>query len=891
MGAAQGAASAGACCGSRPAGELRGQAPAPLERRGGNGSSGSPRTRKQALAGSLPSTEDEWQDDLEHGEEPEDEEFVAGPCGAQVAPSACCGVPARSAPPGRPGVGAAGSPPRQLARAPGPQPPLTMRPPLDAALRSALHPSAMSKLLSMNGSSPAAAGPLPLEEVVEEVGWLNLAVRILWPYAEDAVRDLLETEVVPNLKEALPTALGTLTVESFHLGTEPPVLGPVKVYKKAKQHHPGVEIDIGLRWSCSADISLVLGNMLRVGIDQLCLDGEISLVLKPLMRSMPIVGGIQIFMISKPKLEFGFTGAAAIAHFPVVCETFRKVVMDLICQQLVLPNRLFIHWIQGKEHQTSIAAMEYPMPEGLLRIQVQQARGLAAKDWSFMGTAKSDPYAKIQVGNRVHKTAVEYSTLAPNWGASGWADFPFYNMKQDVSVAIFDWDAYKSADFLGRLRKTSIAEVLARSEAWWPLSEIPEDAADGAARAGAARAAARTRRAALAGKTGGGAEVRIQARAFDFDPSPDSILRPPRIDEDFDAGASGAASTTALLTVELKHLRGLPQNKATGAICRVCVDGHQVDSIPSLYVEAEQDLVYDSRARKMDPATQRLVDALLTQHDRPLDELAHLSGIEESQLKRVIRQRPSFTCRWNHSLHILLQNPLTANISIRLLIPGEHGMFSDLMEGAMNTLTTASGHRSSTRSNGSCNGIAAHEGAVDLVEPFPVEQLTREKDMAWTGVLELQRNGGFPGGHLASGGEGNASRRSVTSASPEEPSRFRSFGSVAPGAALAAANHAVHTLREAPPDAAAAQAPPPAHAAASRRPRGPFDLEVHLRLWGLRPAALPGVGGAAAGAPGAAAPPAQPSTGNLDPPVEAGKQRKKKRGCCAWGRKAKGSEG
>ena len=98
-----------------------------------------------------------------------------------------------------------------------------------------------------------------------------------------------------------------------------------------------------------------------------------------------------------------------------------------------------------------------------VRIQIVEAQCLpvadmAARDANLVGLA--DPYVTVRVvaadpakrSKVVHKTAVQYSTLFPRWGQEFRVDF---DDKDDKIVCeVWDWDAGKKDDWLGRVEFT-----------------------------------------------------------------------------------------------------------------------------------------------------------------------------------------------------------------------------------------------------------------------------------------------------------------------------------------------------------------------------------------------------------------------------------------------------
>lgn len=110
--------------------------------------------------------------------------------------------------------------------------------------------------------------------------------------------------------------------------------------------------------------------------------------------------------------------------------------------------------------------------EGMLRIILLEAQSLLAKD-KVMGMVKgkSDPYAKISIGEVVFKSNVVKENLNPVWNE-------MYEVVlkpqsgQEVLVELFDKDMDKD-DFLGRF-KVSVADIISSqyTDQWYTLNEV-----------------------------------------------------------------------------------------------------------------------------------------------------------------------------------------------------------------------------------------------------------------------------------------------------------------------------------------------------------------------------------------------------------------------------------
>ncbi|KAG7215281.1 hypothetical protein INR49_020516 [Caranx melampygus] len=105
--------------------------------------------------------------------------------------------------------------------------------------------------------------------------------------------------------------------------------------------------------------------------------------------------------------------------------------------------------------------------EGLLRIILLEAQSLVAKDTMMMMKGKSDPYAKISVGEAAFRSNVIKENLNPVWNEMYEA-----SAGQEVQVELYDKDMDKD-DFLGRL-KVSVSDIIRSqfTDQWYDLNDV-----------------------------------------------------------------------------------------------------------------------------------------------------------------------------------------------------------------------------------------------------------------------------------------------------------------------------------------------------------------------------------------------------------------------------------
>lgn len=64
---------------------------------------------------------------------------------------------------------------------------------------------------------------------------------------------------------------------------------------------------------------------------------EMRIVLKPIIPKLPLVGGLQIFFLNTPDIDFTLQGIASIPGFK---HFFKRRIMKLISSKMVFPNKI-----------------------------------------------------------------------------------------------------------------------------------------------------------------------------------------------------------------------------------------------------------------------------------------------------------------------------------------------------------------------------------------------------------------------------------------------------------------------------------------------------------------------------------------------------------------------
>ncbi|XP_011062430.1 PREDICTED: LOW QUALITY PROTEIN: extended synaptotagmin-2 [Acromyrmex echinatior] len=278
--------------------------------------------------------------------------------------------------------------------------------------------------------------------------WLNRILYKVWPSMNQFVRQLCKQSIEPSIVEKLTEyKIKGFQFDRLVLGRIPPKIYGIKVYDKNTSRNE-IILDADIMYAGDCDITFFVGNI-KGGIKDFQIHGLVRVVMKPMLPMMPLIGGVQIFYLNVPTINFNLVGVADVLDLPGFNEILRKTIVEQISAIVVLPNKIII----PLSEEIPMESLKIPEPEGVLRIHVVEAKHLMKKDIGMLGKGKSDPYAVINVGAQEFRTKIIDNTVNPKWDYWCEAVISSCNMQEAV-VSLWDWDpnvpGVQYDDFLGR---------------------------------------------------------------------------------------------------------------------------------------------------------------------------------------------------------------------------------------------------------------------------------------------------------------------------------------------------------------------------------------------------------------------------------------------------------
>jgi len=296
--------------------------------------------------------------------------------------------------------------------------------------------------------------------------WLNEIIFQLWPFVDKMVQQILKETVEPKMQEKLPSPIKSMYFETIHLGDQAPKFGGIKVYSKNVERSE-IIMDFDFIYAGDAVVKVKVRG-LSAGITNIQIRGKIRFEFNPLISQPPLIGGLSMYFLDVPDINFDLTDLLNIFDIPGLSDILHCVVKEALSSFVVLPNRIKIPLSKTADLET----LKYPMPDGVLRIEVIEAEDLVAKDINVFSKDTSDPYAVITVGAQTLKTSEKEETLNPVWNET----FEIFVEKCigcKLKVQLYDHDVGSSDESLGKT-EISMEKIVkyGSSEFWLPLEGV-----------------------------------------------------------------------------------------------------------------------------------------------------------------------------------------------------------------------------------------------------------------------------------------------------------------------------------------------------------------------------------------------------------------------------------
>ncbi|KAK8465473.1 hypothetical protein PHAVU_009G091600 [Phaseolus vulgaris] len=287
-----------------------------------------------------------------------------------------------------------------------------------------------------------------------ELNWLNTQLKRIWPHVDEAVSDLIRTNVEPILEQYRPVVLSSLSFSTLTLGTVAPQFTGVTIVEE-DSGPDGVTMDIEMQWDGNPnivlDIKTRVGVVLPVQVKNIGFTGVFRLIFKPLVNEFPGFGAVCFSLKEKKDLDFTLKVIGGdLSALPGISDAIEETIKDAIEDSVSWPVRQVIPILPGDYSNLELK------PVGILEVKLVQAKSLTNKD--LIG--KSDPYAVLFVRplrDRTKTSKVMNNQLNPVWNEH--FEFTIEDAaSQHLTIRVFDDEGIQASELIG-CAQTSLKDL------------------------------------------------------------------------------------------------------------------------------------------------------------------------------------------------------------------------------------------------------------------------------------------------------------------------------------------------------------------------------------------------------------------------------------------------
>jgi len=277
--------------------------------------------------------------------------------------------------------------------------------------------------------------------------WITSVLTQLSPKVAEMGTRILNSRVEPLVQGALSALnLGkkAFRFTRINLGQVKPQIQNVRTHHSIRGLNR-ITVDFDLVYQGDLDVQVsILGS--SSGVRNVQVKGRMRMVLAPTMSELPLIGGVQLFFLNKPQIDFTLDGVARIAEFPRVKAKIIEELMEDLNKQAVYPNRVTIPLSWTADPQM----VWQPQVSGILGIKLKSVKGLPRRGGmrKLVGQDKPDVYGTIGLGGQEWRTRVVKNSIQANW--EEWYEFPLELLDGHLlEINLYDYDSSSSDEFLG----------------------------------------------------------------------------------------------------------------------------------------------------------------------------------------------------------------------------------------------------------------------------------------------------------------------------------------------------------------------------------------------------------------------------------------------------------
>ncbi|RZB40137.1 extended synaptotagmin-2, partial [Asbolus verrucosus] len=266
---------------------------------------------------------------------------------------------------------------------------------------------------------------------IEKVEWLNKVFKLFWERINLYIHDLIPKILEP----AIQSFVEDFKFDKVILGNVPLRIDGVKVYEQDSTNKIVMDVDISYAGDCYVTFQTF---KFTGGIKDIQLHGRLRVVMTPIISKIPLIGGLQVYFMNEPRIDFDLIKFTQILDLPVIRNKIENTIMKIINSMFLFPNVYSIKLNEG----VNMSKLTIFRLEGILRVHVVEAKNLVNKD--IIG--KSDPYTVLSIGSVKVETHVIQNSLNPKWDF--WTEFEAES-NSELRIQVWDQDEGSKDEPLG----------------------------------------------------------------------------------------------------------------------------------------------------------------------------------------------------------------------------------------------------------------------------------------------------------------------------------------------------------------------------------------------------------------------------------------------------------
>ncbi|KAL7181853.1 hypothetical protein ACSBR1_040710 [Camellia fascicularis] len=273
--------------------------------------------------------------------------------------------------------------------------------------------------------------------------WLNVQLKKIWPYVNEAASELIRSSAEPILEQYRSVILSSLKFSKLTLGTVAPQFTGVSIIEGDAK---GITMELEMEWdgnpSIILDVKTRVGIGLPIQVKNIGFTGVFRLIFNPLVDEFPCFGAVCYSLMEKKNMDFTLKVVGGeLSTIPGISDAIEDTIRNAIEDSITWPVRKIIPILPGDYSDLELK------PVGTLEVKLVQGKGLTNKD--IIG--KSDPYAVLFIRplpDKMKTSKIISNQLNPIWNEH----FEFIvedASTQHLTVRVFDDEGLQPSEFIG----------------------------------------------------------------------------------------------------------------------------------------------------------------------------------------------------------------------------------------------------------------------------------------------------------------------------------------------------------------------------------------------------------------------------------------------------------